>query len=159
MHQYHWQHQPLVTAHIPLPCCSPAAAAAAAAVCRLDFKGTNIPGSGWNAGYKDVITVLPYSTDADRASFTTAEKYNMVAIWRGVAEDYAMFNVDVTTVDQIAAGTLPQNYMRVCIGGNSVTTLDYQAGGVAYVGVWGYDHTSYQPAFVFPDQLSSGWPK
>jgi hypothetical protein len=81
-----------------------------------------------------------------------------------VAEDFSMFNVDVTTVDQLAAGTLPQDYMRVSIGGNSMTVLDRDAGGVAYVGAWGdsntYSHPAfYHPASVFTDNLSGGWPK
>jgi hypothetical protein len=126
---------------------------------RLDFKGATITGSGWNAGYKDVITVPPYSRDADTSSFTNDELASISAIWRGVAEDFSMFNVDVTTVDQFAAGTLPQNYMRVSIGGNSNTVLDLQAGGIAYVGMWGDASARYHPAFVFTDMLGGGWPK
>jgi hypothetical protein len=63
------------------------------------------------------------------------------------------------TVGQFAAGTLPQDCMRVSIGGGSTTVMNRQAGGVAYLDMWGYPSTFYHPAFVFTDMLSSGWPK
>ena len=101
----------------------------------------------------------PYSDDANTASFSQTELEKIVAIWRGVSEDYSMFNVDVTTVDQIAKGTPQQNFTRVCIGGTSETVLGVGAGGIAYVGVFGYASTTYQPAFVFPGNLGNGFPK
>lgn len=33
------------------------------------------------------------------------------------------------------------------------------AGGVAYLNVWGSSNHYYQPAYVFPDQLGGGYPK
>jgi hypothetical protein len=126
--------------------------------CRLDFRGATLSGTAWNDASRPTIVVPPYSTDADTASFTTTELSNIVAIWRGVSEDYSMFNVDVTTIDQIAAGTAPQNYMRVSIGGSS-NLLGKSAGGVAYVVVYGRTDTYYHPAFVFPDMLGGGFPK
>ena len=35
----------------------------------------------------------PYDTDNNTASFSIEELKNIVAIWRGVAEDYNMFDV------------------------------------------------------------------
>ena len=39
----------------------------------------------------------PYDIDGNTAAFSTQELSQIVQIWRGVAEDYAPFNVDVTT--------------------------------------------------------------
>ena len=39
------------------------------------------------------IVAPPYDTDNNTASFSIEELKNIVAIWRGVAEDYNMFDV------------------------------------------------------------------
>ncbi|KAF6250327.1 hypothetical protein COO60DRAFT_1706134 [Scenedesmus sp. NREL 46B-D3] len=115
----------------------------------LDFRGGTISGSVWNDASRPNVVVPPYSTDADTASFTITELSNI---------DYSMFNVDVTTINQIAAGTANQNYMRVSIGGSS-SMLGMSAGGVAYVGVFGRSDKYYHPAFVFANELGRGFPK
>ena len=76
----------------------------------------------------------PYDTDGNPASFSTTELANIVAIWRSVAEDYAAFDVDVTTeepLDQLTIGS------RAAIGGSSYDWYGAGAGGVAYVVSWG----------------------
>jgi hypothetical protein len=65
------------------------------------------------------IIVPPYDIDGNLASFSPTELSNIVAIWRGVSEDYAPFNVDVTTVNEIATGAPMTDYVRVAIGGKS----------------------------------------
>ena len=46
--------------------------------------------------WPSTFTTPAYSFDAD-PNFSTEELVAIVAIWRGVAEDYAPFNIDVTT--------------------------------------------------------------
>jgi hypothetical protein len=135
-------------------------AAAAAISCRLDFNGCTITNRSWNEAFKrPVIQTPPYSIDADVSSFSQQELTNMVAIWRAVSEDYAPFNVDVTTVNQEALNALNSTYMRVCIGGSSTDALGSTAGGYAYVGIFNRTNLFYQPAFVFPKELGNGLPK
>ena len=81
------------------------------------------------------------------------------SIWRAVAEDFAPFDVDVTTEypgseDLIGKtdGTGPG--IRVAIGGSSYDWFGAGAGGVAYVG--GFANSYYSPAYVFPAQLGNG---
>lgn len=69
----------------------------------LDFNGHVTTGTWWNkpasqngGGYAATITTPPFSLDSDPA-FSDEERRAMVAIWRGVSEDYAPFSVDVTT--------------------------------------------------------------
>src|SRR5262245_40439441 len=45
------------------------------------------------------IGMKPYDTDGDVTTFSDAEKAQIHEIWARVAEDYAPFNVNVTTVD------------------------------------------------------------
>src|SRR5262245_49403282 len=46
--------------------------------------------------------VLPFSVDTDTSSFSAADVAAIREIWRRVAEDFAPFNVDVTTVQPAA---------------------------------------------------------
>lgn len=68
-----------------------------------------------------------------------------------VSEDYAAFDVDVTTADPGAA--LSGNGVRVVIGGSSYDWYGRGAGGVAYVGRFLESNTP--PAFVFTKQLAN----
>lgn len=61
----------------------------------LNFKGAILKNTAWNSGSD--ITVPPYSADTNTAAFSATELSNMYAIWRGVSEDYAFADVDVTT--------------------------------------------------------------
>lgn len=53
--------------------------------------------------------------DTDFGSFSATELANILAIFRGVAEDYAPFDVDVTTEEPI--GQALNTWSRVAIGG------------------------------------------
>jgi hypothetical protein len=125
----------------------------------LDFNGHEAVDTAWNDS--GIVVTPPYSIDSDPA-FSNAELTNIVAIWRAVAEDFAAFDVDVTTEypgSEIAignpGGTGPG--MRVAIGGSSLDWYGAPAGGVAYVGAFG--SSFYAPAYVFPAQLGNGGPK
>jgi hypothetical protein len=120
----------------------------------LDFIGGNITGTAWNAA-KNLSTIFipPYDKDGNPSSYSTVEMSDIVAVWRAVAEDFAPWNVDVTTIKPASLS----GSMRVSIGGNG--SWYGSAGGVAYVGVFGRTDTYYQPAFVFPVNLGPNHPK
>jgi hypothetical protein len=117
----------------------------------LDFNGHTTTGTYWNswiAPGKNIVTPA-YSLDADTATFNDAELTAIEQIWQRVAEDYAPFNVDVTTV-------APANYnaktaIRVAIGGSASDWYGSGAGGVAFVGSWSWSGDI--PAFVFENNL------
>ena len=64
----------------------------------LDFDGADVSGTLWNeedgvrAGFHRA-----WSLDADPATFNLAERTAIQSVWQRVAEDYAPFDVDVTT--------------------------------------------------------------
>ncbi len=130
----------------------------------LDFDGHNTPaGTPWNGGSS--FYSPPYSTDFDPA-FSAAELANIQAIWKQISEDYAPWDVDVTT-EQPPLASLQRNAsavpadssygIRVVIGGNSFDWYGAGAGGVAYVHSFSWETDT--PCYVFPAQLGSGWPK
>jgi hypothetical protein len=120
----------------------------------LDFNGHTTTETLWNswvASDKNIITPA-YSIDTDTTTFNDAELTAIEQIWQRVAEDYAPFNIDVTTV-------APTNYsaktaVRVAIGGSSSDWYGNGAGGVAFVGSWTWGEDT--PAFVFENNLGNG---
>lgn len=125
----------------------------------LDFDGHTTTGTAWNSWKGiDPIVSPAYDEDGDPTTFSDGELADILAIWRAVSEDYAAFDVDVTTEDPGAA-YLATNGVRAVIGGSSYDWLGYGAGGIAYVGVFGQYNNYYQPAFIFPAQLGNGYAK
>ncbi|WP_302184773.1 Ig-like domain-containing protein [Planktothrix tepida] len=125
----------------------------------LDFNGHTTSGTDWNTyrnGGANIVTPA-YSIDADTATFSTTEIANIEQIWKRVAEDYAPFNVDVTTIDP---GNLNSAYnIRAVIGGSWDQWFEESggAGGVAYLTSWRYNNDT--PVFVFEENLGNGDPK
>lgn len=112
----------------------------------LNFKGATITTPYWNSG--NTLVLAPYTIDTDPA-FSVTEQDNIQAIWRSVSEDYAPFNVDVTTEKPVSYDV--NKYAQIII----TPTSDWygRAGGVAYLDsfTWGLD----VPAFVFSQLLSN----
>lgn len=131
----------------------------------LDFDGHTTTGTYWNSSFTGgaAIVTPPYSTDTDTTTFTATELDNIQNIWQRVTEDYAPFDVDVTTQDPGVealkkSSSSDLNYgIRVCIGGSSYDWYGAGAGGVAYLNsfTWNTD----TPCFVFTAQLGNGAPK
>ena len=110
----------------------------------LDFDGHFE--ASWGS-YSNIVTPA-FSQDGDTTTFTDGELETITKIWMAVAEDYAPFNVNVTTVEppSFANGVA----VRVSIGGNGSWTGGTY-GGVSYVNSF----TSSIPntAFVFSSNL------
>jgi len=127
----------------------------------LDFDGHTTSGTSWNSSFTGGadFTTPAFDTDGNPATFSTAEQTLIQGVWRRIAEDYAPFDVDVTTEDPGVealrrSGSGDVNWgVRVVIGGSSLQWLGSSAGGVAYVG--SFNWTSDTPAYVFPLQLSN----
>ncbi len=127
----------------------------------LDFDGHFTSGTSWLNGGS--ITSPAYDTDGNPLAFSSGELAAIQEIWKRVSEDYAPWEVDVTT--QLpptewlrkTASTDQAYGIRVVIGGSSYDWLGAGAGGIAYLDSFGWN--SDTPAFVFPAQLGNGFPK
>jgi hypothetical protein len=114
----------------------------------LDFNGHTQ--ASWGS-YTNVVTPV-YDQDGDRTTFSTGELTSIQQIWARVAEDFAPYNIDVTTID-------PGNSnngvtARIAIGGNWSDWFNNQAGGVAYIG--GFYNGAPNVGYVFEDALGNG---
>ena len=131
----------------------------------LDFDGHDARGSAWGNSPKQ--NAAAYNSDGI-AGFSASEQAVIFSVWQRVAEDYAPFDVDVTTQDP---GTEPNGVPVIRrkdgndpVFGTRVVVTPTQAypcscGGVAYVGVYdntGTSHDHYQPAWVFTGGVGHG---
>ena len=140
----------------------------AAKVIYLDFKGHVTTGTSWNTTYAAGanITSPAFDTDGSPTTFSASEQAVIQEVWKRVSEDYAIWDIDVTTEDPgleaiRRLATSDTKYgVRCVIGGSSTQWLGSAAGGVAYVGSFGRSVATTttindSPAFVFPVELSN----
>ncbi|WP_221032057.1 immunoglobulin domain-containing protein [Actomonas aquatica] len=129
----------------------------------LDFSGHTVTGTSWNSGTGAAATYVgvPYDIDDDPTTFSDAEQADIFAIWERVAEDYAPFDIDVTTEEP---ATFTSTTGRVLItrstDANDVNMPSSNAGGVAQLDVFGDSDyvTRSSPAFVYYDNFYGSAP-
>lgn len=127
----------------------------------LDFNGHLLSGTAWNSSYNAGadIAAPPFDTDGDPATFGDAERAVIQQVWLRVAEDFAPFDVDVTTEltseDQMTrSGALDDTFgVRVLVSPISQYFGSY--GGFAYVGSFDDVGDTYKPALIFPEMLGN----
>ena len=128
----------------------------------LDFTGHTTAGTPWNSAWNNPsFTTPPFTLDGDTSTFNAAEHAAIQTVWRQMAEDFAQFDVDVTTEDPGSEGLLRTSAgdtahgMRVIFGPDQNST---GAGGVAYVGSFDNIKTTGSPdtpCFVFASTTAS----
>ncbi len=118
-------------------------------------------------GRFDDIDIPAYNLPgSDEATFDLEELSNIETIFRTVAEDYAPFNINVTTVDPSLNGAASSGDafangvgLRVAIGGNSFDLDDgFEAGGYAMSGAFQNEHPNVVFAFAYyPDDSTTAF--
>jgi autotransporter-associated beta strand protein len=121
-------------------------------VIHLDFDGhtDNTPGY-----WKDGAASPAYNISGNNpAIFEEDERNHIIEIWQRVAEDYAMFDIDVTTEDpgtealRKTSSSDAKFGMRCVIGGSNSTWYGGSVGGVAFSST--FDANQDVPCWVFP---------
>lgn len=134
----------------------------------LDFDGEAVSGTEWNedpdgTGPETATTTfnaVAFSMDGDLANFSDTEQDAIYLIWQRVAEDYRVFNVNVTTVRPTPAGVLGGPRIAWALitqsrnGGVDCPAPD--AGGVAYID--GFGDANLAPAWAYYNNLPLGGP-
>jgi hypothetical protein len=98
------------------------------------------------------ITTPAFDQDGDPLSFSVGELQSIRDIWAQVAEDFAPFQLDVTTVEP--AGFGDGQALRAVIGGNGAWIGPY--GGVAYLDAFTNEVTN--SVYIFSANLGA-YPK
>jgi hypothetical protein len=117
----------------------------------LDFNGDVTASYG---SYGNIVTPA-YDQDGDPTSFSDGELASIRTAWSYVAEDYAPFNINVTTVqpvDMSHGATL-----KVVIGGNGAWSGS-RSGGISYINAF-TSAAVPSVSFVFSANLGEGDPR
>ncbi len=129
----------------------------------LDFDGHVVVGTSWNQyNNGNPIYAPAYSSDGNIFDFSSTELNRIEETWKRIAEDYAPFDVDVTTEEPPASlFTQGNQAIRVLfttdrdepqLGG----TGNYWfggAGGVAFLNSWSFNNDT--PVWVFENNLGA----
>jgi hypothetical protein len=110
----------------------------AAAVIYLDFDGEVVSGTAWNGGAR--IEAAP----------ARLLESGIREVWARVAEDFRVFDVNVTT-DRAVHDAAQMNRRTHCVI-TPTDTASPGAGGVAYIGSFGNPFSDYKICWVFADE-------
>ena len=115
----------------------------------VDYWGGSISDTAWNAtnNSNNPINYSAYDRDGNPGNFSTSERYSMWLAWREAAEDFAPFNINITTSLAVYNTTAVKNRSRMVV----TTTSDWygNAGGVAYVNVFNQDSDYYKVGWTW----------
>ncbi len=127
----------------------------------LDFDGYTIEASsGWTI---TTLVALPFDPSQNDnpstvANFTQDELNRIAEIWHRIAEDYAPFNIDVTTEEPAQfTSTTGRILFTIDTDANGNAMPSQGSGGVAFTNAFGNDNyvSTYSPALVYYTNLSS----
>ena len=124
----------------------------------LDFNGHVTSGTGWQSGA--TFTSPAYDRDGDPTTFNADEQEQIQRAWQRVVEDFAPFNVNVTTQEpdierlRNTGGGDTQWGVRVVISGDNGAWQGGSSGGVAFLN--SFDDSIDTPAFAFQLNLANG---
>lgn len=124
----------------------------------INFTGETVTNTQWNSVVnRTTIPALAFSKDADFSTFSDEEQVMIKRVWQRMAEDYAPFNIDVTTERPASFNTRTAMALitRKTDANGALNPYD-TAGGVAYVNVFGSSsYASYRPAWIYHDNLGN----
>lgn len=125
----------------------------------LNFTGEVVTNTAWNSGSSpSVFNAVTFSTDGDYSTFSDSEQLVIRRVWQRVSEDYAPFDIDVTTERPVTFNNRTVNALITRnTDANSVPNPSSSAGGVAYVNVFNNSNYSYyRPAWIYANNLGPG---
>lgn len=121
----------------------------------LDFDGAEISNTVWG---RHTVQAPAFNLDGSEG-FSSSEMRVIQFIWQRVAEDFAPFEVDVTTQVPASPGLLTRSSQADDVFGitavitSTVGVFSCQCAGYAYVGVFDDVGDYFKPALVFYDML------
>jgi hypothetical protein len=125
----------------------------------LDFNGADISNTMWNASYGvSVWHCLPFNRNgSDGSTFDDTEQRYIREIWERVSEDYAVFDVDVTTEEPVVwTRNTAHALITATNDANGVACPHAGWGGVAYPSIFGKPENTYKsPAWITPQSPSN----
>lgn len=129
----------------------------------LDFDGHTFTDTAWGSGDFVGLPFDPSENDspATVANFTQDELTRIHEIWHRIAEDYAPFNIDVTTEEPaVFTSTTGRLLFTHDTDANGRPMPHQGVGGTAMAYVFGLSNyaTNYSPALIYYTNLSPDTP-
>lgn len=121
----------------------------------INYWGGTLTNTAWNNNFNsgNPIQYAHYSNDSNPAVITENERYLMWLGWQEAAEDFAAFNINVTTVQAVYDAAPIAD--RTQIIATPTKSWYGSAGGVAYVGVFSYPTDYYKSGWAFNSSSGS----
>lgn len=124
----------------------------------INFSGETVTGTDWNTTVgRTSIPAVAFSQDSDLTTFSDQEQLSIRRIWQRMAEDYAPFNIDVTT-ERPASFTTRTAMALITRQTDALGNLNpyNTSGGVAYVNVFATStYAKARPAWIYCDNLAN----
>jgi hypothetical protein len=124
----------------------------------LNFSGATVTGTAWNTSLnRSSISAVAFSTDSDYSTFSDAEQVAIKRIWERVSEDYAPFDIDVTT-ERPATFTTRTAHALITrsTDANNNNNPSSTAGGISYINVFGSSsYSNYRPGWIYFNNLAN----
>ena len=123
----------------------------------LNFVGESVADTAWNTSLgRTVIPAVAFSTDSDYVNFSDSEQTAIKRIWQRVSEDYALFDVNVTTA-RPSSFTLRTAMALITRSTDENGALNPgSGGGIAYINVFAMSsYAYYRPAWIYINNLAN----
>jgi Bacterial pre-peptidase C-terminal domain len=133
----------------------------------LDFDGEHIVDTFWKTADNPDFLAPAFDIDGSLTNFSTGEQDIVRGVWQRVAEDYAPFDVNVTTQDPGPAAITRIDGTDAVYGTRALVTSENGAlfaslcnracGGIAYLNAFDRtsQHAATQPALIFQKGTAS----
>jgi len=123
----------------------------------LDFDGGTVTGTAWNSSYgRSTFFAVAFDLDGDTTTFSDGEQAAIKEIWQRVAEDYAPFDVNVTTQQPATFSIRTLHVLATnSTDANGNANPSDTSGGIAYVNIFNTSTiSSYRPAWCYVNNLA-----
>jgi Divergent InlB B-repeat domain/Metallo-peptidase family M12B Reprolysin-like/Bacterial pre-peptidase C-terminal domain len=124
----------------------------------LNVSGEDVTNTAWNSSLgRTLIPAVAFSLDADSTTFSDSEQAAIKRIWQRVSEDYAPFNIDVTTERPATFGARTAHALLTrSTDANGEANPSSTAGGVGYVNVFGSSgYSRNRPVWIYYNNLAN----
>jgi hypothetical protein len=113
----------------------------------LDFNGGVVKDTDW----LKTLDCLPIDGDGDLTTFSPEEQACIVEIWERVAENYAPFDIDITTEEPASYADNHTGHAMITgeTDRNGQQNPNYGYGGIAHLDVFGDDNYGARTNIVF----------
>jgi len=121
----------------------------------INYWGGVLSGTAWNDNYNSGadIPYTPFSNDADTSNFSDNDRYLIWQAWLESSEDYAAFDINLTTDQSVYDATPIANRVQLLVTQTNIISTGI--GGIAYLGIFNRSIDYYKTGWVFNNGVTT----